>query len=357
MSDDLRIASGLLQQGSWRQARTIVLEVLADVPDSHQALCLLAASYNAAGDFGAMLTAADRAVATAPRDEWGYRLQAVALRHLGRLDRAAESARRAVALAPNGWVTHSTLAETLLAQNPRRHLAEAYRAATRGVELAPQQAPARVTMGLARAAAGDHRGARAEYRLALQGDPTLSAPRHNLALQQAARGSVVGAARGLRAARDAGTPLHAYQHGLGILALAAVAVAALAGAVLSLAATLVAATHPAAPVRLAVGLLAAAGYLAGCVALAVRLRRIEPGLPRLARYGRNGAALAVLAVVLPAQALLLVLAAVLPDFTGSDAFVLILAPALVLLLAAEQAVITAARRAAARSRLRRARRP
>jgi tetratricopeptide (TPR) repeat protein len=325
--EDLVRANALVNQGRGREAAPILLEVLADQPDSARALCLLASCHYLAEDWPAMLTTADRAVTVAPRDEWAHRLQAIALRWAGRHDAAVEASRRAVALGPQVWANHVTLAEHLLVRRGPGDLADAYRAALRAVEVAPERGTGHATLGLVLQAAGNRRGARRAYAQALERDPDERGALTNLALLDARAGRVVRAAGRLRRAWGRLPERTMYRRGLGVVRTVAVAQAAIGGALLCLAVAAVASTRPPAGLRIGAGLLAAAAYLGLAVALVVALRRAAPDLARRARPGRPGAVLVPLcAAVIPLDLALIAVLAFSPGFLDSSASWLLAVP-------------------------------
>src|SRR5688572_24860347 len=93
-------AHKLIEWGRYRDALPELQIALSLDPDHYPALCLLAQAHLAIDDFQESLKWADRAIASQPEDEWGYRLRAVALHTLGRKRDALDAAHEASRLAP-----------------------------------------------------------------------------------------------------------------------------------------------------------------------------------------------------------------------------------------------------------------
>lgn len=195
--DDLQRAEALLAVGRLDAAGQILAGVLARQPDSAAALCLLAVLENKRGDHRAMLRAADAAVAAEPGSDWAHRLRSTALRHRGRPQEAREAARDAVRAAPDNWACHVVLAESELLDETVDGVESAYRAASKAVELAPDEPDAHLTLGRVHAAAFDPAYAQACYEQALALDPQHVAARNNLAVEQLRTGRYTAGGRTL----------------------------------------------------------------------------------------------------------------------------------------------------------------
>jgi Flp pilus assembly protein TadD len=334
MSDELRRASLLVEQANSAPAREILVGYVADRPDSARAWCLLACCHNLDSDWAAMLTAADRALTIAPYDEWAHRLQAIALRHLGRFDQAVDAARRAIAHGPQVWANHTTLAEVLLARRRRGDVREAYQATRHALDIAPDRPDVHVALGSVFASAGNAVGARRAYRQALSLDAGHRAALNNVAVGDMRRGRPVAALVKLRRAWAQAPQHRLYRRNLAALVGSVLLTLLLAGSLLDLGMLAFVASRPIPGVRLAVGLVALAGYLAGCILLLWRLLRLEPRLLSLAHAGvrsRVGHVLTGLLVL--AEMVLLALLALQPPLVDSPASALVGVPLGVLLLA------------------------
>jgi tetratricopeptide (TPR) repeat protein len=90
----------LIEMGRAMDAVPVVQRALADDPENALLLCWLGFSLLQADLMRESLAAADRAVAADPEYEWGYRLRAIVLDHLGRHVDAREAARDAMRADP-----------------------------------------------------------------------------------------------------------------------------------------------------------------------------------------------------------------------------------------------------------------
>ncbi|MEU7825205.1 tetratricopeptide repeat protein [Catellatospora sp. NPDC049133] len=290
--DDLQRAEALLTVGRPDAAGQILAGVLGRHPDNAPALCLLAIVESKRGDHRAMLRAADAAVAAEPSSDWAHRLRSTALRHRCRPLEAREAALEAVRLAPDNWACHIVLAESELLDETVVGVEAAYLAASRAVELAPDEPDAHLTLGRVHAAAFDPAYAQACYEQALALDPQHVAARNNLAVEQLRTGRYTAGGRTLIDAlaqdpqhdllhRNLGQAVHAWLHRLAdgaVLAWLCWAAVLLSGS-------------PRAE-RIAGGALAvlvAAGAGWSYARLPTAMRRLVRRLPARAEYGRIAA--------------------------------------------------------------------
>jgi hypothetical protein len=163
------------------------------------------------GNYSGMLRAATEATKHGPRNEWGHRLRATALRKLGRDREAVTAAATAVELDPFHWYTHAALAESLIAMPSREDRRHAYAAAKTALAIAPEMSNTHITMGRVLQSIGEHRAARACFERAIGLNPADSAGHTNLASVDLERGRIVSAGRALRgvAASNPGVAMHA----------------------------------------------------------------------------------------------------------------------------------------------------
>lgn len=202
-SDEAQLdrAQALLDIGRAAAARNVIAKVLAATPTSSRALCLLARSHEADGDYAQMLAAAERAVAAEPDNEWAHRQQAVALIQLDRPEEAERSAREAVRLAPNTWQGQVALAGALAGVGGQRRAA--FAAVRRAIALAPEEAETHYAQGVLRHYLGFGWWARRSYLRALRCDPQHAGALARLGQIHARGGRVADAVRHFQAAATA----------------------------------------------------------------------------------------------------------------------------------------------------------
>lgn len=152
MSADTTRARMLLELGRAAEARELLARELAAAPDSFEALALLAHASYVLGDHEAQREAAERLITLDPEEELGHRLRALACTHLDRHVEAVRDAREAVRLDPLEYRTHLVLSSALrnLSNGPLRQamLDEAWQAAMRAADLAPDQADTHLEAGM-----------------------------------------------------------------------------------------------------------------------------------------------------------------------------------------------------------------
>ncbi|MBI5336641.1 MAG: tetratricopeptide repeat protein [Mycolicibacterium rufum] len=174
------------------EALRMLAAALAEDPDNPDILCAAARAsldssrYREAGEF------ATRAAAAAPHWELPFRVLAAALFCMGDPEKAASCARKAVALAPNEWLTHYVRA--LVCSTSRLSSQEAYAAARRAIHLAPNEADAWAVLGHVAVENRDQDIAQKALEKALSLEPTHSTARNDLGRLHLLRDDPVGAA-------------------------------------------------------------------------------------------------------------------------------------------------------------------
>lgn len=166
----------LIELERWREAAALATRLLAVEPDHPRLNGLLAQAQLGLDDPAGALEAGNRQVVADPDNEWGHRICSIALSRLGHQAEAARAATEAVRLAPFSWQTHAQLAATGGSQF------YALEAARRAVELAPLEADAHFGLGAVLQARKDAEQARTAYLEALRLDPVHGPARNNLTL-------------------------------------------------------------------------------------------------------------------------------------------------------------------------------
>lgn len=161
-------ASHLLAIGRAREARTILMQALAQWPDDFTLMAELARAEGALGNVEESLRATERAAAADPEHPWPHAHFASIRLRQGRAEAAVDAAARALRINPEyAW----PLRTTVLALLELGTVAAASEAATRLVALHPEAASSHYV--LARARRRENQLAEAErcLRLALQLEP------------------------------------------------------------------------------------------------------------------------------------------------------------------------------------------
>jgi tetratricopeptide (TPR) repeat protein len=198
---DLSRAATMIELGRYDEAARLLAVVVATAPDTARAWSLLSRAQLGAGRGAEAVTAAQRAGALSPADDWPYRLASTALVSLGRSQEAISAALEARKLAPGVWRSHVCLAQAAMSAGERPLAAAAVAAA---LAIAPDEPDVQFTAGKVALGGGDLRGARTHQQAALAVDPG-----HSGAINELGRISLrernVSAATGyfLRAARAA----------------------------------------------------------------------------------------------------------------------------------------------------------
>jgi tetratricopeptide (TPR) repeat protein len=199
-ADAVALASALVSASRWDAALAIIGPALAADPENRVLLALLLRCLRALGRPTQAVDAAQRLLMAAPNDPYSFRLATLVLLDVGWVDEAIGLAARAVALDPNNSANHLALARAW-AQSPRRGSVErALESAREAVLLAPNSPDAQVQIGAALAAQGDADAARLAYLEALRLAPGHPAALNNLAVLDLRSGNSTGAAKQLAAA-------------------------------------------------------------------------------------------------------------------------------------------------------------
>ncbi len=174
-------------------------------PDNQTAWCELARAELTCDEPRNALQAVNHALACDPTDEWPHRVASMALSRLGDHEGAIRAAREAVRLAPHTWQTYVQLADAIddhpqpppVRQSLRN---EAWTAANRAVELAPQEPRPHSIVG--HLALTNNASVQAEqaFREALRLDPSNARALNGLAMANLRRGNLASAAAGFGAA-------------------------------------------------------------------------------------------------------------------------------------------------------------
>jgi Flp pilus assembly protein TadD len=172
-------AQALINLGRSGEAVSILSPAVAADPHSYTLVCLLSQAYLGSKDPHAALSAAQRATALAPNDEWGHRLQSLAYSELGDHETATRTAGDAVRVSPLEWRTHARLA---VASAQAGHSALGRQAADEGVRLAPDEAGSHFALGYAAMKAGDNAVAEQAYIRTLSIEPNHASALNNLSL-------------------------------------------------------------------------------------------------------------------------------------------------------------------------------
>lgn len=193
---DLKRAQQLFDLGRAAQAREAAASVLAARPDSPGALRLLARCHMALGEDREAVRVARAAVAAEPGAEHGHRVLSTALRRIKNHQEAVDAAAEAVRLAPQEWRAYIVLAQSLYRVDLNRALA----AAEQARKLAPLNPQTHYLYGMTLRAL--HRGeeARAALLRALEIDPQHAPSLNGLATLDQRRWRWARAARGYRRA-------------------------------------------------------------------------------------------------------------------------------------------------------------
>jgi tetratricopeptide (TPR) repeat protein len=187
-------AEALVDAGRPQQAIELLSKELGTAPDDALMLRSLARAQLLV-DPGAALGSAQRLIALAPEDEDGYYFAALAHDELGNRQAAVESARAAMALAPDD--PHVLMAFAITrSRRPRGHR-ESMRAANRAIEVAPESSAGYVAAGAVELHAGHWRRSAKWFERALEIDPHDAMAQINLAIAKQGAGNVAAALGGV----------------------------------------------------------------------------------------------------------------------------------------------------------------
>jgi tetratricopeptide (TPR) repeat protein len=202
----LDAADALLAIGRYDTARRQVVEVLAGSPENARALRLLARCHQDAGDYPAMLAAAESAVAAEPDDPTGHLLRGSALLQLNRPAEAAQAAGTVLALAPHSWSAR-LLRGLALVDVPGQRRA-AFAEIRHAIRIAPHEPHPQYVLGTLYHALGSRNRARQAYRRILRLDPQHAGAQQGLGHLALRAGRATAAVRyfSAAAAADPGSP-------------------------------------------------------------------------------------------------------------------------------------------------------
>ena len=204
-------ARTLIGLGRYDEAATALHQFLGRDPENGQGWCLLAQAQLGREDPQAALEAADRAAAFVPESSWAHRLRSLALSGLGDHEEAIAAGLAAIKWAPNDWQAYASLAGLFARVKSRR--SEAMPAAEYAVALAPNEARAHLSLGIAAAANGKRKEAEEAFRNALGIDPQNSAAHNELARLRLRKSRFVGGAKLAEAAGGFQTAIQADPRG------------------------------------------------------------------------------------------------------------------------------------------------
>jgi tetratricopeptide (TPR) repeat protein len=196
------------------EAARLLAGWLAAHPDDADALCLAARAELALDNLPRAVDRATRAAAADPDAEWPLRLLALARSRQGRHQDAMQAASAAVALAPWAWQTHHVMAHA--AVEAPGGIIQAWDAARRACELAPNESDAHTVMGTVALAAGDKVTAEAALTEALRLDPANAIALNELGRVQLGRRNHVGAATIFAQAARSDIRLEAPMHNIDV---------------------------------------------------------------------------------------------------------------------------------------------
>jgi tetratricopeptide (TPR) repeat protein len=278
----------MIELGRFADATRLLSAVLAAAPDSCRGWCLLSRAHLGNGRPAEAMSAARRASALDPANDWPFRLISTALISLGRGSDAIPAALEARRLAPHSWRSHVCLAQAASASGQLDLAAEAAQA---GLAIAPDQADVHVTAGRVALSRGDDVEARLRQEAALAIEPAHSGAINELGrISLQLRDPAAAAEHFLRAARTApGNGVFGRNSELALryLAVRLARPILLAVALCAAIATLTATGYPAAAMALAPAGLALLLWVAARIrAIPRQSRRHLPRLVR-ARLRRN----------------------------------------------------------------------
>lgn len=184
----LAVAEAYLGAGRPQQALDAAGPALAAQPDSRSAAVLVARALLNLGRHQEARSVTEQLLSTHPNDEQAWRLHALANAHTGDWAGARQSARRAVALAPQEWRTHHAAA--LVDVMVKRIDAETWAQVDEAVRLAPEEPSTHFVAGNVAMRTGALDVAEKAFREVLRLDPEHADARINLGVVQQRRGKV-----------------------------------------------------------------------------------------------------------------------------------------------------------------------
>lgn len=192
----LRQAEALLEIGRHEQATVLVAGYLAEYPDSVTGLTLMAICRGLAGDIRTMEQTARRAVAMAPEDPWPRSVHVRALLAQNRHRQARREVGTLLGQASDDWRSHY-LAAVAWSVGVRSNLGAALESAGRACGLAPDEPDVHALRGAILDRLGDNRAAKQAWRHALGLDPGHAAAQTQMSVSDLAAGRVLAGVRGL----------------------------------------------------------------------------------------------------------------------------------------------------------------
>jgi Flp pilus assembly protein TadD len=172
-------AAALCDLGRSNEAISRLRMLLVDDPHDLDVLALLAEAQFDGGDPDGALITAESAISIAPEAAWPHHAASVACRRRGLRPEAIAHAKEAVRLDPDNPWSFMTLARALL--SGKADVAGANQAASKALELAPDEPEAHLVSGIVSVAGGEVVAAATAFRKVLQLDPTNTAARDELA--------------------------------------------------------------------------------------------------------------------------------------------------------------------------------
>lgn len=195
-------AETLCDLARWSDAASAAQEAVAAAPRDPAAWCVSARAQLGLGRAQSALQAARTAGSLDPRAEEPHHLTSLALEQLGREAEAAGAAEQATRAAPQSWRAHARLARCLAALSDR--LPEALQAAERSRVLGPEESGPHLAVGAVALASGRPADATSAYCAALGVDPQCFEAHSRLASLSDARPARARRRRGLRRFRNSG---------------------------------------------------------------------------------------------------------------------------------------------------------
>ena len=188
--DAIHKAQVLLDAGRPRQALELLTHFLTQEPDHPTALTLCSVALGQLDRWRDSMSAAEAAVRSGPNQVAPWCVLAIAAAKCNRADIAKEAIGTARRLDPlSSWPLRLGIEQAIASRAGRR---EALADARRLIELEPEEAASFVTFGNLLLSLRRRSDARAQFRRALEIDPTNEAAQHNIALL-APPGEVLGA--------------------------------------------------------------------------------------------------------------------------------------------------------------------
>lgn len=175
-------AYALTELGRQQEAMALLRPHLAVASDDVEAWCVLARCEMELDEFDSALAHADMALSLDPAESAAWWLRTMTLILLERHDEALVAAAECRRLDPDCWLSHTTYAYAL-SHFPSR-LAEAFEAASNGVEVSPLEPQAHLAVGLIAAGQGRRRVAERAYRRVLELDPQDADARNGMGTLQ-----------------------------------------------------------------------------------------------------------------------------------------------------------------------------